>query len=186
MSIMDNYLKLMDSLKKKYITRKKHEGIATYPFYQFHYYEKVQYIVEKDICFNQNLLAVKLSKTTILFVDPDTGIKVYLSDEDIASMINIMPDNPLRNHIISGLQNIIDKNELPAVTFEIAGTPFNINGISFDPQFNNIICENPADISLNGNDFIALINLILEKEKTDRRTWKLRRTAELYLGKRDS
>ena len=55
-------------------------------------------------------------------------------------------------------------------------------GIAFDAKFNDTTCENPADISINGNDFIALINLILEKERTDKDPNKLIRTAKMYIG----
>lgn len=43
-------------------------------------------------------------------------------------------------------------------------------------------CENPAGIDLNGNDLIALINLILEKEQIDKDPNKQKKTAEKYIS----
>ena len=59
---------------------------------------------------------------------------------------------------------------------------FNIKGIPFKEAFNDILCENPADIKINGNDLIALINLILEKERADKNPNKLSITARKYIG----
>ena len=59
---------------------------------------------------------------------------------------------------------------------------FTISGIPFAPEFNVLRCENPADIDLNGNDLIALINLILEKERIDKDPNKQKKTAEKYIS----
>jgi hypothetical protein len=182
MSAMLNYLQTMDKLKARYIDEKKREGETAYPFLQFHYYEQVNYAVEEGIQFKQLLVAVKLARTTILFVDPQTKTKVYLSDSDIAWMIKNIKDEALRIHILSSLQKAIDGKKLSTLTFSIQNKKFRIKGIAFDAKFNDTTCENPADISINGNDFIALINLILEKERTDKDPNKLIRTAKMYIG----
>jgi hypothetical protein len=179
---MQNYLQTMDKLKARYIDKKRSEGQADYPFVQYHYYEKVNYTVEEKIQFKQLLLAVKLAKTTILFVDPQTKTKVYLSDFDIARMIKNLKDESLRMHIVSSLQKVIAGKKLSTLTFTIQDQKFKIKGIAFDKKFNDTICENPADIKINGNDFIALINLILEKERTDKNPNKLISTARMYVG----
>ena len=182
MNTMANYLQTMDKLKAKFIDEKNSEGEANYPFFQYHYYERVNYTVEEGIQFKQLLLAVKLAKTTILFLDPQTKTKVYLSDFNIAWMIKNLKDDSLRKHIVSSLQKVIDKKRLSTLTFTIQDKKFKIKGISFDAKFNDSICENPADIKINGNDFIALINLILEKERTDKDPNKLISTARMYIG----
>lgn len=182
MSAMPNYLQTMDKLKARYIDKKKDEGEANYPFVQYHYYEQVNYAVEEEIQFMQQLVAVKLAKTTILFIDPTTKAKVYLSDFDITRMIKKLKDEALRTHILSSLQKVIDRKKLSTLTFTIQDKKFKIKGIAFDAKFNDSICENPADIKINGNDFIALINLILEKERTDKDPNKLINTARMYIG----
>lgn len=179
---MPNYLQAMDKLKSKYIDKKKRESEITYPFFQFHYYEQINYEVEEGIQFMQPLVAVKVARTTILFVDPQTKTKVYFSDSDIAWMIKNIRDEGLRIHILSSLQKAIDGKKLSTLTFSIQNKKFRIKGIAFDAKFNDITCENPADIKINGNDFIALINLILEKERTDKNPNKLIRTAKMYIG----
>lgn len=182
MSVMPNYLQTMDKLKASYIDKKNSEGGANYPFTQYHYYEQISYAVAEEIHFEQLLVAVKLAKTTILFIDPTTKIKVYLSDYDIAWMIKKIKDEALRTHIVSSLQKMIDRKKLSTLIFSIQNKTFKIKGIAFDAKFNNIICENPADIRINGNDLIALINLILEKERTDKDPNKLVKTSKMYIG----
>lgn len=186
MKVMLNYLQAMDKLKKKYIDQQNRKCEANYPFAQYHYYERIVYATEEGIQFKQHLVAVKLTMTTILFVDPQTKIKVYLSDYDIARMIRSINDAELKSHIVSSLQEVIDGKKLNTLSFEIHNKTFRIKGISFDAKFNDIICENPADMIINGNDFIALINLILEKERTDNDTNKLIKTVNNYIGQKTS
>ena len=97
-------------------------------------------------------------------------------------MIKKIKDEALRTHIVSSLQKMIDRKKLSTLIFSIQNKTFKIKGIAFDAKFNNIICENPADIRINGNDLIALINLILEKERTDKDPNKLVKTSKMYIG----
>lgn len=183
---MPNYLQTMDALKTKFIESQNSMNTAKYPFMQYHYYEKIEYFVDKEIEFKQLLFAVKLVKTTILFVDPQTQIKVYLSDNDIANMINHLSDDSLKKHIVSFLQKIIDGKKLRKLEFSIHGKTFRISGIPFDVKYNEIICNNPADTKINGNDFIAMINLVLEKERADTNPNKLKQTAKKYIRQKNS
>lgn len=182
MRSMANYLLTMDKLKAKYIDMQKLKNEDSYPFSQYYYYEQVSFTAEEGVQFKQWLFAVKLAKTTILFVDKQTGTKVYLSDFDIANMIKRIGDKALKTHIISSIQKVINGKKLDTLVFAIQKKTFKVKGIAFDIRFNDIICENPADININGNDFIALINLILEKERTDTNPNKLTNTAKLYIG----
>lgn len=179
---MANYLKTMDKLKLTYIETKKQENKDNYSFTQYHYYSPVNFSAEEGVVFNHQIVAVKLAKTTILLIDPKTEIKVYLSDYDIARMIRDLNNEELKKHIVSSLQKVIAGKKLRILTFSIQEKTFKIKGIAFEPKFNDIICKNPADTEINGNDFIALINLILEKERTDTNPKKLVETARLYIG----
>lgn len=183
---MSNYLEAMDMLKLSFIDSHNIEGARSYPFGQYHYYEQIIFSAENSIRFEQQLFAVKLVYTTILFIDSQTGIKLYLSDRDIANMIKGIEHEALRNHIVSFLQKVIDGKKLSTLVFSIQEKTFKIKGIPFDARFNDYYCENPADIRLNGNDFIALINLILEKERTDTNPGKLADTAKYYIGLKNS
>lgn len=179
---MAKYLNHLDSLKDKYITAQNSVGLATYPFTQFHYYQNIEYVVDSTISFFQALRAVKLVNTAILLIDPETQTKVYFTDDDITSIIAAITDTGLKDHIINGLKSVIAKKGLDTISFNIDTKAFNIKGIPFKEAFNDILCENPADIKLNGNDLIALINLILEKERADKDPKKLSKTATKYIG----
>lgn len=179
---MARYLNHLDSLKEKYITAQNSVGHENYPFAQFHYYQNITCIVDSTISFSQTLRAVKLINTAILLVDPETQTKVYFTDEDITSIIATITDAGLKDHIINGLKNAIAKKGLDTISFDIGTKTFSIKGIPFNKAFNEIICDNPADIKLNGNDLIALINLILEKERADKNPNKLTKTATKYIG----
>lgn len=179
---MARYLNHLDSLKEKYITEQNSVGSAIYPFTQFYYYQDITYVVDTTISFCQALRAVKLVNTAILFIDPETNAKVYFTDDDITLIIAAITDAGLKDHIINGLKSAIAKKGLDTISFNIDTKTFNIKGIPFEEAFNDILCENPADIKLNGNDLIALINLILEKERADKNPKKLSKTATKYIG----
>lgn len=179
---MAGYLDHLDSLKEKYITAQNSTGFGNFPFAQFHYYQNIDCIVDSTISFSQTLRAVKLVNTAILLIDPKTQTKVYFTDDDITSIIAAITDAGLKDHIISGLKSAIAKKGLDTISFNIDKKTFNIEGIPFKEAFNDILCENPADIKLNGNDLIALINLILEKERVDKTPKKLSKTATKYIG----
>lgn len=179
---MVRYLNHLDLLKEKYIITQNSVGSANYPFTQFYYYQNIEYIADNAISFSQTLRAVKLVNTAILLIDPETQTKVYFTDDDITSIIATIMDEGLKNHIINGLKNAIAKKGLDTISFNLDAKTFKIKGISFKEAFNDIFCENPADIKLNGNDLIALINLILEKERADKNPKKLSKTATKYIG----
>lgn len=179
---MARYLNHLDSLKEKYITSQNSIDYENYPFTQFHYYQDIAYVVDSTISFYQTLRAVKLINTAILFIDPETRAKVYFTDDDITMIIAAIRDSGLKDHIINGLKSAIAKKGLETISFEIDAKTFNLKGIPFKEAFNESLCENPADISMNGNDLIALINLILEKERADNNPRKLSETATKYIG----
>ena len=89
---MARYLNHLDSLKEKYITTQNSVDSANYPFTQFHYYQNIEYIVDKTISFSQTLRAVKLVNTAILLIGPETKTKVYFTDDDITSIIAAIMD----------------------------------------------------------------------------------------------
>lgn len=179
---MARYLNHLDSLKEKYIIAQNSVGSAYYPFTQFYYYQDIEYVVDSAISFYQALRTVKLVNTAILFIDPETQAKVYFTDDDIALIITAICDAELKDHIISGLKNAIAKKGLETISFKIDTKTLNLKGIPFKEAFNGILCDNPADIKLNGNDLIALVNLILEKERADKSPQKLSKTATKYIG----
>lgn len=179
---MARYLDYLDTLKTKFISEQTAASTSNYPFAQFYYYQDIVYTVDPGVAFMQTLCAVKLINTAVLFVDQETDTKVYFTDNDIASIIASINDPGLKEHIKSGLKKVIDEKCLASVAFIMGEKTFDLEGIQFKQDFNEICCENPADINMNGNDLIALINCILEKDRADKNPRKVSRTAKKYLG----
>lgn len=179
---MASFLLHMDKLKDQYIKNKSQQENTVYPYAQFYYYQDIKYATVAEISFHQSLCAVKLINTAIVFIDPQKRTKVYFTDKDIRRIISWLDNEAFKNHIYEFLQKAIDGKELSTLTFTLESKSFKIKGIPFKTEFNDIICANPADIDINGNDLIALINLILEKERTDNDENKLANTARYYMS----
>ena len=180
---MATYLNYLDTLKEEYIQSQVKSNFVNYPLKQFHFYQDIAYVVSEDISFCQGLQAVKLANTAILLVDCNTNSRVYFTDADICSIIASINDYKLKEYIVKHLSNIISGNDLDILSFNIKEKSFEIKGIPFNTDFNHVTCKNPADINMNGNDLIALINLILEKDRTDRDLKKSIKTATKYIGR---
>ena len=183
---MASYLLYMDKLKDNYLKTIPQQDNISYTYVQFHYYQDVTYVTTEEIVFHQALCAMKLGNTAIVFVDRYKTTKVYFSDKDIRAIVSHIADSKLKKHITTYLQKIIDCKRLRILSFALGTKTFKIKGIPFKAEFNNVECQNPADIDINGNDLIGLINLILEKERMDKRPNKLANTAKYYMGKNNS
>lgn len=179
-----NYLTYLDKLKKEYIQEKRllAPPELLYLPSQFYYYQPLVYCAPDGIIFRQALLATKLKKNAILFFDTTNNTKVYFTDKDISAIIFSIDNRILKDHIVGFLKKFIEGKKLENISFIIAKKTFTISGIPFASEFNVLRCENPADIDLNGNDLIALINLILEKERIDKDPNKQKKTAEKYIS----
>ena len=179
---MASYLLYMDMLKDNYLKTISQQDNVSYTYAQFHYYQDIKYVTPEEITFHQSLCAVKLSNTAIVFVDQQKATKVYFTDKDIKVIVSQLSNESLKNHIYAFLQKAINGKGLSTLTFALESKTFKIKGIPFDSAFNNVVCKNPADIDINGNDLVGLINLILEKERTDKRKDKLANTARFYMS----
>ena len=179
---MDNFLTYMDAERALFIDRKQ-TGKCKYKNDKTYFYRAIRFSGSRRVSFKQQIYAVKVRKTAILYIDQDKRTGVYFTDEDIQKIIADLDDSYLKKHILCYLEKVVKKEELPVIKFRLSRKSFAISGIPFDPSFNCILCKNPADILLNGNDLIAMINLILEKDRTDLDREKVTRTAAQYSGK---
>lgn len=179
---MDSYLDYLDEQKKQYIEARRQDPSASYIYAQFYFYQDVRFVTKDTILFCQALQAVKLTLTAIVFVSPDGGSRVYFSDEHIRWIIQSMDDDSLKRYLVGYLEKIRSRRKLEPVSFQINGKLFTIEGIPFQEEFNHTLCKNPGDIQMNGNDLIALLNLIFEKERIDTTPDKPAATAAKYLG----
>ncbi len=179
---MEGYLTYLNSLKGKYIETRSSNDIATYVYAQFHYYQGIKYDTTEEILFWKSLYAVKLINTSIVFVDQYKSTRVYFTDRDIRAIVVQISDQSLKDHIIDYLNKAIKGKGLSTVRFTLGSKTFKIKGIPFKSEFNSVACENPADIDINGNDIIGLINLVLEKDRADKSPHKLAKTARFYMS----
>lgn len=178
---MSNYLTVMDNNKLKYINYEKAEfSIIDKEFY---YYEQLNF--DTSVKFNCDFFAVKVKKTTIVLIDKSTLIKVHLSDKDIQSIIQDINvyDHEFYKYLKKYITKIINNTIDSQITYKMNSWSFTTKGIPFSAKFNDIICQNPADIDMNGNDLIGLLNLIIVKERTDLDSQKVIRTCNYYLNK---
>lgn len=179
---MKNYLFEMDDCMRAFL---ESTGTApgTYIRGEFYYYMPL-FFVEEGIRFNFEFFAVKIRKTTIVLVDKAHGRRIHFSDTDIRNILYFLKSSIPDFHKVLSMRlgHIISKTDLCDITFKLNEKDFVINGIPFLPEYSKILCKNPADIDLNGNDLIGLINLIIEKERTDKDKSKVESTCRYFLG----
>lgn len=176
---MNNYLTEMDTKKLEFINRPKRSLKLIDK--EVYYYEHLEFVT--DVKFNCKFYAVKVKKTTIILIDNKTKIKVHLSDYDIRDIIQYLKieQNDFFKHLELYLIKIMSKKIRNKVSYKISGKKFEFKGIPFSKDFNNVICQNAADIKMNGNDLIGLLNLVIEKERTVNFE-KVMKTCNLYLN----
>lgn len=154
-----NFIQYIDCLRNEYISS---NDIKNYNNFYFYKNIKVvnKYKIENDI------LILKRFKTAILIKCKKSGIKLYLSDFDIINIIVKL----INEHAEEGMNLISEMEKLvwgegSKITFEIEGEEkkFELNGIDFIDK--NIKINTYADIDININEFILVMNLILEKER---------------------
>lgn len=161
---MDNYLTEMDTKKLKFLNKTKRSLKLIDK--EVYYYERLEFAT--DVKFNCRFYAVKVKRTTILLIDNTTKIKVHFSDDDIHDIIQNLKikQHDFFKYLELYINKITSKKIKNQVSYEISGKNFVFKGIPFAKDFNNVICPNAADIKMNGNDLIGLLNLIIEKERT--------------------
>lgn len=155
-----HFLRKLDELKSEYI----YNNMIKFGS-QFYYYKYINF--EESLCskLNNKFMLLKRYNTNILISYGDTEIKVYLSDYDIITiLVDLLNEyTELANIIIDKLVEFIE-NKTYKYTIDIDKHKFSINGILlFDDT--EIYINTKADFRININEFIMLINLILEKER---------------------
>ncbi len=179
---LSNYLAEMDKGIKEFIGSKINTPVL-YVRGEIYYYKSIDFIVDK-VEFNCFFVAAKIKKTTILLIDKASKARVYLSDYDIRCILNLIKqtNGDFYGYLKDYFEKIIINKDLYNISFKLNEKIFNILGIPFSENYSSMLCRNPADIKLNGNDLIGLLNLIVEKERTDNDKAKVRKTCEYYLG----
>ncbi len=178
---MGNYLLQMDKDKSEFI-KKNNSNEEVYLNKELYFYQPIIFDLDK-IKFSNGFYAVKIKKTTIILHDQINNIKVHFSDKDVNFIIKKTKVNQKKfyDYLEKNILNLISNKDLNEIKFTLGKTQFKFWGIAFSEEFNSVQCQNPADIQLNGNDLIGLLNLIAEKERTDTNKEKLKNTFEYYI-----
>lgn len=176
-----NYLKYMDNKKEKDV-EKYNNSKYTFNKSQYYTYSKI-FFSENLLNFKTEFVVVKLSETTILLRDKISGIKIYLSDNDINGILcRLKKDNNIYyNYLELYMNSITDLEKLNKIEYYIEEEKMCLYGIPFLEQTSEYLIVNRANILITENDFIGLLNLIFEKERQDKDKNKLIETVKNYL-----
>lgn len=179
---LSNYLTKMDYEMKKLF---KFSGYSDtkYVYGQSYLYKEIEFQTNSSIEFGCLFYAVKVYKTTVILQDNNT-IKAYFSDGALKSILSkLKKNNPeFYNYLKVSLGKVANKEFVSDIQFLLDEESYTINGIPFENKYNNVLCDNPADIEMTGNDLIGLLNLIFEKERADRNKTKVIDTYKKYFS----
>lgn len=154
-----NFIRYIDCLRHEYVLR---NNINDY--YNFYFYKNIKVIGEYNI--ENEILILKRFRTAILIRCKESGIKLYLSDFDIINIIvNLINDyTQYGMDLISQMEKLVfGEGDKIIFIVDEEDEEFELNGINFIDK--NIKINTHADIDININEFILVINLILEKER---------------------
>lgn len=177
---MGHYLKEMDRGLKFLLAEHKESDIR-YINGEVYFSKQIEFEKNSDIIFCCSFFAVKVYKTTIILQDKNK-IKAYFTDVDMKNILTMLKEShvELYNYLRECSEKIAYKKHINDISFCLNEKKFIINGIPFNSIYNDVFCENPADILLTGNDLIGLLSLIFEKELFDKNPEKVINTYKFY------
>ncbi|MBX9179685.1 MAG: hypothetical protein ACLT0R_09280 [Paraclostridium sordellii] len=156
-----NFIRYIDDLRNEYVL-----SMNINDYYNFYFYKNIKVVGEYNI--ENEILVLKRFRAAILIRCKESGIKLYLSDFDIIDIIvNLINEHTQYGmDLISRMEKLIS-GEGSKIIFMIEDKKeekeFELNGINFIDE--NIKINTHADIVININEFILVMNLILEKER---------------------
>lgn len=116
-------------------------------------------IKTEDIILNRTFVIKKQEKTKLLLVDGKQ--KVYLSDENIISLIKNQSESVSNWFLNSFLRYLIGKGR--DISFVVNGRTFTSRGIEYYPDEYSIVLHSDTEIDIN--DLVFVINFIFSKDK---------------------
>ena len=157
-----HFIKEIEKSKKQYV-----EANSILNENKFYYYMDIKFSDEIDAILSQTFKILKKGDTTqIIMVDKSSGIKTYLSDFDI---INILVEEcdihtDVVKEVLRDLVELIKGNseELSFAINQVQS--YDIKGIPLK-ESTEMLIDIYTDITINLNDLIILINLVIEKER---------------------
>lgn len=140
-----------------------------YPNSEYYFYLPLE-CSDSKIKIKSKFFAVKNYKTTILIEEQLSKIRVHFTDDDITKIIHSIKikHRDFYKYLESESQKLLDNSSTSKICFRLSEMDFEISGIAFNEQFNDLVIDNPADIELYANELIFIYDLILEKERLDK------------------
>lgn len=130
---------------------------------QYHYYLSLE---TEDYDSTNKVILMKQNFASFLIVH-ESGIRFYLDDYDIVDMlINMKTEkNKLYSEFCSKFFSFLNGDRF-LFKFSMDNIDFEYEGIEYFDSLETLTCK--ADVEININDFVYLINLILAKELMSR------------------
>lgn len=155
-----HFLNFLDKSKKDYAIKNNIKYMGG-----FFYYKNIEFEEKISKHMINKFILLKRNNTNILITEPNYGIKLYLSDYDIISILVFLLENhsDYGNFIIDKLIDFTEE-KYDQYILNIDEYYFKINGIPL-VEHKEVYIATDADFKINLYEFIMLINLILEKER---------------------
>ncbi|EGT4598816.1 hypothetical protein [Clostridioides difficile] len=155
-----HFLNFLDESKKHYAIKNNIKYMNA-----FFYYKSIEFEEKISKHMINKFILLKRNNTNILITEPNYGIKLYISDYDIISILVFLLNSHAEygNFIIDKLIDFIE-GKYEQYIFNIDECYFKINGISLAKN-KDVCIATDADFKINLYEFMMLINLILEKER---------------------
>lgn len=162
---MDHYLDYIDTIYKNAIESIKKQHADWKIDRDFTVYCKVTPII-KNLNFQTSLQLQKRNKTSVIFEQIINGRRArqYFDEYSIIKTLIYLYDveENVGDSIYCGMCNLI-KDKGTDVSFKIGTEEFSFKGIKYLPYDKLFLTY--ADYEISINDFIALLNLVIEKDR---------------------
>lgn len=155
-----HFLDLMDEKKRDFTAEKNILDKNGY-----YYYCDVKFNKEVEEGISVKFQFIKVGTLSIVMINPTTGIKMYLSDYDIITLlIELCRENLGVAKKIFAQMELVIMGSGNDFEFAVDSEWYKCKGIYLEENL-EVCIDTPMDISINIYDFITLLNLIIEKER---------------------
>lgn len=165
-----NVINLMDTIQNHYIEELKDNDINLTVVNNFSIEELLYPLYNKNV-FSVKFILRKKTDTSILLTrlfDDNKKLILYFDEFNIIKTLIHLGDNNEKTykHIYDSFIMNLNDEDLQVTSFKFNDENYEINGIAYIDDFE--IFNTFADVEINSNDFICLLNLIIEKEKLNK------------------
>lgn len=180
---MESFLKYIDEIYEERSGKIKREFPDLKIDKRFTIYEELLPIGE-GIDFTVSFQLKKTKRTSLLLVKDVDGrkAKLYFSEFDIIATLIYIYDNYTfqGNYLCEQMCNLINDNG-DFVEFKIKDKKFKFRGIEYINKDRNLLFTMTSDYDISINDFICLLNIVIEKDRISKKSNEGKGTILKYL-----